>query len=212
MKNLTTTLALALALAAPALAVDLHFNFGFADFGDLETKTDYFGFILTQRDNLGSTYYVGGGAGVPVWAYGAGPVTTGFELSTDAAFASKKQEVEIYDAEEVSWKFFTIRENFIFGLRVAFARPYFGVGAGLAVVPWTFSTASGIQLDNHTEVKPAIGVPFGCDFYVAPMFAVGFRAEPAFVLGNITTETQVDYVWTPVPDPFVFAATLRLDL
>jgi opacity protein-like surface antigen len=196
-----------------AAAVGVYFNGGLAAFGDLETEFQVGWISGKYKEPLGTSYYVGGGLAIPVWSY-HGPVSPSLELSTDVGFSSKGKEIEFEELQDykISFKAVPIMENVIFGVTVGPAKPFIGFGAGIAIVPWEATRIStGAEVDGKTEVKAAFGIPFGCEFRVTPNFAVGARAEYAFITGEVTPEAQSEYVDTLMPDPFLFAGVARID-
>lgn len=202
-------------IAAPAVAgaVGAYFNGGLSAFGDLETEVTYRGFVGKYYEDLGSSYYVGGGFVVPVWRHSAA-VSPSLELATDVGFSSKAKEFEYEQLQgfELSFKVIPVRESVIFGVAAGPAKPFVGFGAGVAIVPWKFTQIStGAELDSQTEVKAAFGIPFGCEFRLTPNFALGARAEYLIVTGEATPEVQSEYLQTHMPDPFLFTGVARVD-
>lgn len=202
-----------LAAPAAAAAIGVYFDGGLTAFGDLETEVGYRGFVLTNYEDLGASYWVGGGVVVPVWSRAAA-VSPSLELATDAGFTSKKKEVESipYEGLELSWKTAAVREYVVFGVAVGPVKPFVGFGAGVAIVPWTFTELNyDVELDADTEVKAAFGVPFGCEFRLTPYFALGARAEYLIVTGDVVPDVPVATVRASMPDPFLLAAVARVD-
>jgi opacity protein-like surface antigen len=208
-----------LAVPAVAAAVGAYFNGGLASFGDLETEFTYRGFTGSHYEDLGTSYYVGGGFAVPIWSR-RGAVSPSLELATDVGFTSKAKEItyqlgyQALPSFKLSFKAIPILENIIFGVTVGPAKPFVGFGAGVAVVPWEFTQVSnGAELDSQTEVKAAFGIPFGCEFRLTPNVALGVRAEYAVITGGATPEIPLESVRVHalMPDPFVFAGVARVD-
>lgn len=203
----------ALAVPAVAAAVGVYFNGGLASFGDLETEVTYLGFVGKFYEDLGTSYYVGGGFAVPIWSRG-GAVSPSLELAADVGFSSKSKEIEFAQLRdfEMSFKAVPILGNVLFGVAVGPAKPFVGFGAGVAIVPWNVTQIStGTEMDSQTEVKAAFGIPFGCEFRLTPRIALGARAEYAVITGEASPEVRSDYVRTLMPDPFVFAGVARVD-
>ena len=203
----------ALAAPAAAAAIGAYFDGGLTTFGDLETEVGYRGFVGKYYEGLGASYYVGGGFVVPVWSRAAA-VSPSLELVTDAGFTSKKKEVESipYEGLELSWKTTAVREYAVFGVAIGPAKPFVGFGAGVAIVPWTFTELNyDVELDADTEVKAAFGIPFGCEFRLTPYFALGARAEYLIITGDVTPDVPVVTVRTSMPDPFLLTAVARVD-
>jgi hypothetical protein len=200
-------------LPAAAAAVGVYFNGGLAAFGDLETRVKIGPFTFTETEPLGSSYWVGGGVGFPVWRH-SGKVAPLLELATDAGYGSKTKELEnqYLEGYELSWKLFAVRESIIFGVAAGPGKPFVGFGGGFAVVPWTFThVESGVELDSRTEFKPAFGIPFGLEFNVTPDFALGFRGEYLIITGEATPKVQIEGTRVSIPDPLLFTGTARLN-
>ena len=202
-----------LLIPAAAAAVGVYFNGGLAAFGDLETRARFGPFTFKESEPLGSSYWVGGGVGVPVWRYPL-QVTPSFELATDFGYGSKKKEAEneYLEGYEISWGMFAARESLLFAVAAGPGKPFVGFGGGGAVVPWTLThVESGAEADSQTEVKAAFGIPFGLEFNVTPAFAVGFRGEYLIVTGDTTPEVEVEGVHTEIPNATLLGGTARLN-
>jgi opacity protein-like surface antigen len=202
-----------LLIPTAAAAVGVYFDGGFASFGDLETRIRYGPFTFKESESLGSSYWVGGGVGIPVWRH-PGKVTPTFELATDFGYGSKTKEGEneYLEGYEISWGMFAVRESLLFGVEAGPGKPFVGFGGGVAVVPWALNhVETGAEADSHTEVKPAFGIPFGLEFKVAPSVAVGFRGEYLIVTGDTTPEVEVEGVHTEIPNALLLGGTARLN-
>jgi opacity protein-like surface antigen len=202
-----------LLIPAVAAAVGAYFNGGLVAFGDLETRVRVGPFTVKESEPLGSSYWVGGGVGIPVWRH-SGKVAPVFELATDVGYGSKTKEGEneYLEGYEISWGMFAVRESFIFAVEAGPGKPFVGFGGGLAVVPWTVTDIeSGAEIDSHTEVKPAFGIPFGLEFNVTPSFALGFRGEYLVVTGDTTPEVEVEGVHTEIPNALLLGVTARMN-
>jgi hypothetical protein len=206
------TVCVALAVPVAAGAVGVYFDGGLAAYGDLITEISYLGYSAKNYEDLGSSYWVGGGFVVPVWRYAAA-VSPYVELATDVGFSTKAKEIEVAsETFELSFKAIPVRENLIFGVTAGPARPFVGFGAGVAVVPWTVThVATGAELDSQTEVKTSFGIPFGCEFRLAPGFAVGARADYVIITGEATPEIQQENFRTFMPNSFLLTGMARLD-
>ena len=203
-----------LAAPAAAAAIGLHLHAGLAAIGDLEATYAWGPLVFKGSEPLGNSYYVGGGVDVPLWRY-ASAVSPEFALATDVGFTSKTKQLERAELRdfELSWKTVAVRESFVFGVAVGPAKPFVGFGAGVAVVPWTFTQIStGAELDNQAEVKAAFGIPFGCEFGVSPRFGLGLHAEYVIITGDVTPEIEIENLNIAMPDPFIIGAKARLNL
>jgi opacity protein-like surface antigen len=205
---------LCVALAAPAVAaaVGVYFDGGLAAYGDLVTEISYRGYSWKNYEDLGSSYWVGGGLAVPVWRYPAA-VSPYLELATDVGFSTKAKEIGVEDETyELSFKAIPVRENLIFGVTAGPAKPFVGFGAGVAVVPWTAThVATGAEIDSQTEVKAGFGIPFGCEFRLAPNLALAARADYLIITGEATPEIQQENVRTFMPNLFLLTGMARVD-
>lgn len=205
----------AILIPAAAAAVGLYFNGGLAAYGDLEVKVAWGPFVFTEHEPLGNSYYVGGGVAVPLWTYRTPNVTPALEANMEVGYSSKTKQVEYEEAQdlELRWTTVPIRGGVLFGLGVGPARPYGGLGLGFAIVPWTVTyIPTGAEVDSQTETQMTVGIPFGCDFRLAPAVAVGFRAEYVIVTGEVSPEVETENVTVPMPNPFLVTGTVRLDL
>ncbi len=212
-KLIWPALMVAAALAPSAAAVGVYFNGGLASFGDLETEVALRGFLWKNYEDLGASYWIGGGFVVPAWRYPA-KVSPSLELVTDVGFSSQAKELEIEPLRgyELSFKVIPVRENVIFGVAVGPAKPFVGFSAGVAVVPWKVTgILSGVEIDSQTEVKAALGIPFGCEFRLTPNLALGARAEYLIITGEVTPELPYEYVRTFMPDSFLLTGVARVD-
>lgn len=179
-----------------------------AVFGDHETEYDWWGWPLEDREPLGVSYWLGGGFSIPVWQR-PGEVTPSLELSTSGGFSSKAKTGESsgFEGQEMNWALISVQENLILGLSVGPAKPYAGFGFGVAVAPWTLTDiASGAETDSHTEVKPSLAVPFGCDF------GLGFHGEYLVITGNTTPEEPIEGLETYMPNPLNLGARFVVNL
>jgi len=205
----------AILIPAAAAAVGLYFNGGLAAYGDLELRVEWGPFVFTEHEPLGNSYYVGGGAAVPLWIYRTANVTPRLEANAEIGYSSKTKQVEYEEAQdyELAWTTVPIRGGFAFGLDAGPARPYGGFSVGLAIVPWTVThTPTGLEVDSQTETQATFGIPFGCDFRLTPAVAVGLRAEYVIVTGEVSPEIETENVTIPMPNPFLITGTVRLDL
>jgi opacity protein-like surface antigen len=205
----------AIFIPAVAAAVGLYFNGGLAAYGDLEVRVEWGPFTFTEHEPLGNSYYVGGGVAVPVWKYRAANVTPTLEVGAEIGYSSKTKQVEYELAQEyeLAWTTVPIRGGLLFGLEAGPARPYGGFGVGVAIVPWTVThIPTSAELDSQTETQATFGIPFGCDFRLAPAVAVGFRAEYLIVTGEVSPEVETENVSLAMPNPFLITGTVRLDL
>jgi opacity protein-like surface antigen len=203
-----------LLIPAAAAAVGVYFNGGLTSFSDLETHVRYGPFTFKESEPLGVSYWVGGGAAFPVWRH-AGKVSPLLELATDVGYGSKTKDAEneYLEGDEISWGLFAVRESVIFAVAAGPGKTFVGFGAGIAVVPWSLThIESGAEIDSHTEVKPAFGIPFGLEFDVTPSFTLGFRGEYLIVTGDTTPEVEVEGVHTEVPNALLLGATAGFNI
>lgn len=202
-----------LLIPAAAAAVGVYFDGGLASFGDIETRVKYGPITLKETEPLGSSYWIGGGVALPIWRH-PGKVSPLLELATDVGYGSKTKEGEneYLQGYEISWGMFAVRESLLFGVAAGPGKPYVGFGGGIAVVPWAIThIETGNELDSHTEVKPAFGIPFGLEFGVTPSLALGFRGEYLIVTGDTTPEVEVEGVHTAIPNALLLGGTARLN-
>jgi hypothetical protein len=204
----------AVLLPTCAAALGVYFNAGLASFGDLEARVRYGPFTVNESEPLGSSFWVGGGVGVPVWRH-PGKVSPQLELATDVGYSSKTKELEnqYLAGYELSWGLFAVRESVLFAVAAGPAKPFVGFGGGVAVVPWAFDhIATGIEVDSQTEVKAAFGIPFGLEFNLTPTFALGFRGEYLIITGDITPKVELEGAHTEVPNALLACGTAGLNL
>jgi len=206
-----------LACAAAAGAFGVYGAGGLASYGDLVSRTVVWGFPIEVGEPLGTSFWVGGGAAVPVWTF-RGPITMSLELVTDAGFSTTTHKGETggyFEDYEIHWETIAVREDATFGVGFgpgAMIKPYVGFGGGVAVVPWSLvALGTGVELDSHTEVKPALDIPFGCDFRLTPAFSLGVKADYTIVTGDATPFAGTQGVETQMPNAFLLLGVARAD-
>lgn len=207
-----------LIMVSSAAAVGIYAGGGLSSWGDLIYHGEFLGIPIEKHEDLGTSFWVGGGVAVPIWEYGAGPVRPALELTTDVGFGMHSETGETGDlqGQEIAWKLIAPREMFVFALGLGpggSIRPYLGFSGGVAVIPWSVTDpTSGYEWDSNTEVKAALGFPFGCEFFLTPTVGVGMRAEYLAVTGDANPQVENEYVRTALPDTFLFGAAFRADL
>ena len=208
----------ALQVKKPALAPPpkkgVYFTGGLASYGGttLESEAGRF------SNDMGTSGAVGGGFAVTLLTRpGAGQLS--LELSTDVGYSTINNEFE-GDLGGYGFKIslIPIRETVLLG--VAFGprkmvKPFCGFGGGVGILAWEFKFVPyDMTLDEGTNVKPLFDIPFGCEFYLTPRFALGVKADYLIIPGDIEMEWDLRpykfRVNTPVPDVFLFGGTARL--
>ncbi len=202
------------ASAPPAHTLGMYFTGGLASYGGttLESGGE------SVEDDMGTSGAVGGGFAVTLLTRpGAGQLS--LELSTDVGYSTINNEFE-GDLGGYGFKIslIPIRETVLLG--VAFGprkmvKPFCGFGGGVGILAWEFKFVPyDMTLDEGTNVKPLFDIPFGCEFYLTPRFALGVKADYLIIPGDIEMEWDLRpykfRVNTPVPDVFLFGGTARL--
>jgi len=201
-------------VAPQASAFGLYGAGGLCAYGDIIYRAEFLGIPLEEHEPLGTSFWLGGGGAVPLWRYD-GAVRPALELATDVGFGRHSEPLETGDlaGQELAFKVIAPRELILFAVGVGpggAIRPFAGFGGG---VPWSVTDpTTGVQWDSHTEVKAAFGIPFGCEFFLAPKFALMMRADYLVITGDATPEVENELVRTALPDAFLFCGGVRADL